>query len=206
MNAVRWLRCTLVWLVATALAAAVVAAVRRDVAALADGVGADLEQALLRVGSTVLVGCAAWAWLTTTAVVLQALRGAAGRPLRGVPQAWRRLVLLACGTALAAGLAAPATASADRGLAGLPLPDRATGGPAEPAASAETPDGALVVRPGDSLWALAAARLGPDATPVEVDRAWRVLYRLNRPVVGPDPDLIRPGQQLQLPTTPEETP
>lgn len=205
MNAARLLRCTLVWLAATALAAAVVAAVRKDVAALAHGVGPDLEQALLRVGSAVLVGCAVWAWLATTAVVLHALRGAAGRPLHGVPQAWRRLVLLACGTALAAGLAAPATASADRGLAGLPLPDRATGGPAEPAASAETPD-AVLVRPGDSLWALAAARLGPHASAAEVDRAWRVLYRLNRPVVGPDPDLIRPGQQLQLPTTPEETP
>jgi hypothetical protein len=205
----RPLRCTLVWLAATALAAATVGIVGADAAALGAGLGADLEQALVRSGSAVLVGCAAWGWLATTAVVLQAARGRAAHGVRGVPQAWRRLVLLACGTTLAAaGLGG--TASADNGLDGLPLPDRATDGapavapplaPARPAALDH-----LVVRPGDSLWTLAATRLGPHASADEIDRLWRRLYRLNRSALGPDPDLIRPGQQLRLPPPPQERP
>lgn len=198
-TSVRSLRCLAVWLMATAVAAAVVATVRSDAVALAGGPGADLEAALLRVGSAVLVGCAGWAWLATTVVVLDAARGRTGA-VRGVPRAWRRAVLLACGTALAAGVAA-APATADPGLGGLPLPDRADG-----AASAHVVAGAadVRVRPGDSLWALAADRLGPDASATEVDHAWRRLYRLNRSVVGPDPDLIHPGQQLRLPSPPQE--
>jgi nucleoid-associated protein YgaU len=208
----RPLRCTLVWLVSTVAAVLAAAVLHADVLALVSGPGADLESALLRCCSAVLLACCAWAWLATTTVVLQAARGQAGRRVPGVGASWRRLVLLACGTTLAAGLAVPA--SADPGLSGLPLPDRATGSAAPPAAAAPATPVALMppasptdpatVRPGDSLWDLAAAQLGPDASPAEVDRQWRRLYDLNRPVVGPDPDLIHPGQQLRLPAPPEE--
>jgi LysM repeat protein len=47
------------------------------------------------------------------------------------------------------------------------------------------------VRPGDTLSGIAAA-LG-------VRGGWQALYAANRPVIGPDPDLIRPGTTLAVP-------
>ncbi|PYI52548.1 LysM peptidoglycan-binding domain-containing protein [Paenibacillus flagellatus] len=49
------------------------------------------------------------------------------------------------------------------------------------------------VQPGDSLWAIAKLNLGNGAR-------WREIYDLNTGVIGPDPDLIRPGQELVMPT------
>jgi nucleoid-associated protein YgaU len=56
-----------------------------------------------------------------------------------------------------------------------------------------------VVRSGDTLWTLAERRLGPRATPARTVRAWPQWYAANHRVIGPDPDLIRPGQLLQAP-------
>jgi nucleoid-associated protein YgaU len=59
------------------------------------------------------------------------------------------------------------------------------------------------VRPGDSLWAIASHALlheGTAATDAAVAAEWPRWYAANRHVVGPDPDLIRPGQVLQPPT------
>jgi len=50
----------------------------------------------------------------------------------------------------------------------------------------------VTVVAGDTLWGLAARHLGDG-------RRWPEIYELNRAVVGPDPDLILPGQVLQLP-------
>ena len=66
--------------------------------------------------------------------------------------------------------------------------------------------GAVEVRPGDTLWAIAAAALaarGPTATPALADVAayWPRVYALNRAVIGPDPAVIEPGQRLRLPAT-----
>jgi LysM domain len=59
---------------------------------------------------------------------------------------------------------------------------------------------AHTVRPGDTLWGIAAAHLPPAArSPAAVDRSWRRVYDANRAVVGPDPDLIHPGTRLLLP-------
>ncbi|WP_244929512.1 LysM peptidoglycan-binding domain-containing protein [Nocardioides sp. W7] len=212
MNATcaRLLRCTLVWLASSIAAVLATAVLHADALALRGGPGPDLESALVRCCSAVLLGCAAWAWLATSTLVLQAARGRAGWAVPGVPASWRRLVLLACGTTLAAGLSVPA--SADPGLTGLPLPDRATGAatrpvpdPATRVSLAAPPAAPVTVRRGDSLWELAASQLGPSAAPAEVERHWRHLYALNRPVVGPDPDLIHPGQQLRLPAPPQES-
>ncbi|RKW71648.1 hypothetical protein DWQ67_02075 [Galactobacter caseinivorans] len=57
----------------------------------------------------------------------------------------------------------------------------------------------VVVRQGDSLWSIAQRRLGPDATAADIDREWRLWYRHNHAVIGPDPDLIHPGQLLRAP-------
>ncbi len=57
----------------------------------------------------------------------------------------------------------------------------------------------VVVRRGDSLWAIAARHLGPDASDDEIARAWPAWFEANRDVVGDDPDLLQPGQLLRAP-------
>lgn len=59
--------------------------------------------------------------------------------------------------------------------------------------------GTVRVAPGDSLWLLAAARLGPHATDCEIATYWPHWYALNRNVIGTDPSLIVPGQVLRVP-------
>ena len=150
-----------------------------------------------------VAGCA-WLWTVTTVVTAEAARGRAHRPFPGVPAPVRRVLLAACGVALAGGMAGPAPATPgelhqDRtGAAGaalvqgLPLPDRPTGalpGGARTSHRHLLPvSRVVVVRPGDTLWALAGQ-----------SPAWHRLYAHNRGVIGPDPDLIRPGQRLRLP-------
>lgn len=63
-------------------------------------------------------------------------------------------------------------------------------------ASAET---RIVVAPGDSLWRIAARWLGPGATDAQIAQAWPRWYAANRQLIGPDPNLIRPGQRLVPP-------
>ncbi len=58
----------------------------------------------------------------------------------------------------------------------------------------------VVVRRGDTLWSLAAASLGPSATAADISTTVRECHRLNAVVIGPDPDLILPGQLLRVPT------
>lgn len=57
----------------------------------------------------------------------------------------------------------------------------------------------VVVQAGDSLWRIAQRRLGPDATDADIDREWRLWYQHNRHIIGPQPDLIQPGQTLRPP-------
>ena len=59
------------------------------------------------------------------------------------------------------------------------------------------------VRPGDSLWLIAAHRLGPDASDADVAADWPRWYAANRAVIGDDPSLIEPGQVLQAPPAAE---
>jgi LysM repeat protein len=57
------------------------------------------------------------------------------------------------------------------------------------------------VRPGDSLWSIAAQHLPTSASQADVARAWPRWWRVNRDVVGSDPSIIRPGQVLRVPGT-----
>ncbi|MDQ0820202.1 hypothetical protein QFZ79_002496 [Arthrobacter sp. V4I6] len=59
----------------------------------------------------------------------------------------------------------------------------------------------VTVRAGDSLWSLAAARLGPLASDVDIAREWPRLYQANRAVIGESPHLLRPGQVLIHPAS-----
>jgi hypothetical protein len=61
------------------------------------------------------------------------------------------------------------------------------------------PAGEVVVRRGDTLWAIAARQLGPDATAADVAEEWPRWYAANRPVIGDNPDLILPGTILRPP-------
>jgi LysM repeat protein len=57
-----------------------------------------------------------------------------------------------------------------------------------------------VVRRGDTLWDIAARHLGPNATSVDISRAWPAWYAANRAVIGADPSVIRPGELLLAPS------
>jgi hypothetical protein len=160
----------------------------------------------------VLLGCATWAWLVTLVVLLEAVRAAGGAagpaPVadrrRGLPTAYRRVLLSACGLALTAGAATPALATP--GPIHLVPPAHvvqaalARAVPVVPSTtSVAHPSSAIVVRPGDSLWRLAAERLPADAGDETITQTWHRLYAANRDVIGPDPDRLEPGQRLSRP-------
>lgn len=189
--------------------------------------GLPLDEALLGLSAAVLACCAGWLVLLATAVILEAVIGAADRSPTGrpdgqpdsqpgrlgtlCPPTLRRMLLAGCGVALCAGISGPAVA--DSSLDGLPVPDRvmapSVGPAAVPAAipaavpaKAGTGDRESVrVRAGDTLWALAAQSLPQDASARRIAGRWREIYRMNAGHIGADPDLILPGTTLLLPTT-----
>lgn len=61
------------------------------------------------------------------------------------------------------------------------------------------PVGTVEVRHGDTLWGLAARHLGPDATDAQIAAEWPRWYAANASTIGPDPDLLLPGQVLVVP-------
>lgn len=79
------------------------------------------------------------------------------------------------------------------------IPDRPTEGAPTRYTDLQT---GRVVKPGDSLWALASDELGPDAGNSAVAARWPQWYSANRALIGPDPDLIHPGQKLHTPAAP----
>jgi len=171
-----------------------------------DSLGTDFDALLVRGAVVVLALATGWAVLVVLAVALEARTGGrvqlaerAGCPRR--VRAWLLAVFL-----VVLGWVAPAhasdTGSGDAGsstaaaLDGLPLPDRVTGSPS-----------ALVVRPDDSLWRI-ARRLHPHADARALAPVVAALYAANAAVIGPDPDLLQPGQRLLVdrPDTPSEAP
>ncbi len=113
---------------------------------------------------------------------------------RTCPRLLHRAVATCLGVAVATGVAWPALADPARSpdVTGLALPDRTTGA-AHPVAST------VVVRPGDSLWSIAAGLLVAGAPDAEVTAAWHRLHRTNLARIGADPDLILPGTRLVVP-------
>lgn len=100
---------------------------------------------------------------------------------------------------------AAAAPAPETGLGPLgPGPARAALAPADqpagaPGAARSTAE-AVMVRSGDTLWAIAAHHLGEDATAAAIDAEWRRWYSVNIQVIGDDPDLIQPGQRLVAPS------
>ena len=72
----------------------------------------------------------------------------------------------------------------------------------------DDPAGTTTVRPGDSLWLIAARRLGADRDTAHIAAAWPRWYVANRDVIGDDPNYIVPGQVLHppAPATRQESP
>ena len=66
----------------------------------------------------------------------------------------------------------------------------------------ESPQEGVVVLRGDTLWSIAASRLGPGATAAEITAEWHRGLAANRDVIGADPQLILPGQELLAPASP----
>lgn len=190
------------------LALAGVAAALRAMVATAGVAGRPAGDPALPVLSS--VETAAWAGVALccgwfAAAVLACARDLARHPSRPLPRAARDclrppivrtlLVVMVGGC-----LATPSPRLvADQGpgwavLDGLPLPGLPTGGPPS------TAERRVVVRPGDCLWTITAGLLGPGAHDAAVARAWPHLHRLNRSVIGADPDLLLPGTALRVPS------
>jgi hypothetical protein len=195
--------------------------------------GADPTEPLVALAALAAWALAAWLATTTVVVAAGALPGWAGAlsaafARRIAPVAVRRMVELTLGLTAVAGALGPAAASA----APLPAPvtapmtapatsqaspgygdaryaplDWPVGDPPpapRPQSRADrSADEPVLVRPGDSLWRLAATELEaatgsvPSAAAVAV--AWPHWWAANREAVGADPDLIRPGMKLSPP-------
>lgn len=166
------------------------------------------------------------AWLAATSLSMAAgrLPGAAGAladaaARRIAPHAMRRLVAAAIGAGVLAG---PAIAAADPAPApdvtvtwplstdpapppawpvdepeplGTPAPEPSPPSPPSP----NEATGSVLVRPGDTLWSIASAALGPDAPAADIAAAWPQWYRANAAAIGADPNLIQPGITLTAP-------
>lgn len=201
-----WIRSGALWCATTAAAAGVAWTTLPTLATSPEllSTGPEFTDLLVIVCAAAMAVAAGWLWAITTDVVVRVLRtgpGDGGVAVRR-PGALRAVLLAACGVVA---LGTPAAADdrppvAPSSLAGLPLPDRATSDAPLPDRADDGPR-QVRVRPGDSLWAIAEQRLGPRATVVEIVGYWHRIYDHNTDVIGPDPDLILPGQLLELPPT-----
>lgn len=152
-----------------------------------DLLSADLPTALSQLTAATLVVVGAWAALVGLL--------ASWRPTARVARALTPRVLRAALFTTVSGTLALSPTHADSDLDGLPFPDRGT--TVQPV-SAKT-SGDHVVQAGESLWAIAASALPPDAGAADVASASAAWYDANRTIIGPDPDVIHPGQQLRAP-------
>jgi nucleoid-associated protein YgaU len=199
---------------------------------LADTAGADTV--VLRVAG--LLAWAVWAWGAVGLLLTagSALPGVAGTLARGLlhvvlPAGARRAASLAlgigiglngtvvAGTVLAgpalAAVPVTAPAAADLGApewpTAVPAAPTATAAPAAPDWPASNPGQEHVVVRGDCLWRIAEAALPSGAgrpTDAEVAGAVRAWWSANAAVIGPDPDLVLPGQVLHAPASAVPTP
>lgn len=179
---------------------------------------------LLTVGTAVMAGLGSRAHARACAVTPRLARGLASA-LLGVSVLGCGLAA-AGPSAAAAG--PPVTVAADRGGTAGTAPARldrpvatVPGGwtPDRPAAAARRSDGGeaavrlvtaaphperavtdeVVVRRGDTLWDIAARHLGANPSAAEVAAEWPRWFAANRDLIGPDPDLLVPGQRLRPP-------
>jgi LysM repeat protein len=141
--------------------------------------------------------------------------------VRCSPALVRPLLTAALGTGMSVGLVtlpahadstlpAPQSAAVDRAVPGsldwpgVGVDPRLVVTTPRDTAQTQPQPGSVVVRRGDSLWSIAQRSLCRRSLPCgstdqTVAAAWPAWWAANRDVVGPDPDLIRPGQRLVSP-------
>ena len=103
--------------------------------------------------------------------------------------AWSALLMIMAAAGMSRSHPAQAETRIARSTTGITLAD--TVSVAAVSVRAVSPAMRYVVQPGDTLSGV-AARLA-------VRGGWAALYAANRPLIGPDPDVIRPGTVLVLP-------
>lgn len=86
---------------------------------------------------------------------------------------------------------------------GLLAPPAARPSADAPEAGGVTAGGAtaegIAVHAGDTLWDIAARYLGEGASDVDIALEWPRWFEANRALIGPNPNVLRPGQILQAP-------
>ena len=197
-----------------------------DAQRTADSAGA--EALVLAAAGLAAWGVWAWGALglvLTAGSAVPGVLGQAARALTGVvlPRAARRSAALALGIGLGVAgplagttlgvVSAPSAAAgttsatvpdwpADPGAAAAPVPGT-DAVPALPDWPAPPAAGDHVVVRGDCLWDIAAAhlsdQLGRTASAAETARATSAWWAANAAVIGPDPDVLLPGQVLRPP-------
>jgi hypothetical protein len=83
--------------------------------------------------------------------------------------------------------------------------------PAQPPAAPPAPPApvpqAYTIQPGDTLRGIATDHLPPgQRSEQDIQAYWKEIYRLNRSVLGPNPDLIHTGVELTIPPPPSALP
>jgi hypothetical protein len=186
------------------------------------------DHAVVALAGTAAWLAAVWLACGLLALAAAALPGAAGRvgqliSRRLLPRAARHLLAGSAGLGiLVAPVAAGASAHAGlehrspaRAATAIPSPSWPVDPPrpatvsapnwpsvpaqSEPPQRRRTPADEIRVRTGDSLWLIAAHRLGPHASPAHIAHEWPRWYAANRAEIGPDAELIHPGQVLHAP-------
>ncbi len=145
-----------------------------------------------------LVASLGWLVLLGAAALIETITAGRLRAMSwvGCPPVLRQALLAGLGAVLAnaPGSMAATPSREPAGPAGLlATPARPLGPP---------PTSRLLVRPGDTLWQLSAERMSARASAAEVCLAVQRLHHRNRGVIGPDPDLLLPGQRLVVPPRP----
>lgn len=201
--------------------------VLRDPQGVVDTDGPDAV--LLVLAGLVLVLLCTWAAVVVLLAMISAVRperGATSIWRRCAPSALRAplafllgagvLTMTACGqqaTAPRAESSTPPAYVASSDVFDWPMTEPATQSPApsgpveapvvevsaEPSSPGAPPAGTIAVQPGSCLWSIASEQLGPGASTGEIAHLVDEIYAVNADVIGPDPDLLRPGTQLSLP-------
>lgn len=188
-----------------------------------DGVDGVLAQVAGAAGWLLLL----WSAIGLSVTAAAALPGIAGRigsaiAGRTVPVAVRRVAAVALGLSLAGQSGTALAAAPSAGAAAVPVPGAAAHPTSDdvdwplpeppraaavdwplprtaPPAGPTRPEHVVVVRPGDTLWSIAAARLEPGASTAEIAAEWPRWYAANRRTVGPDPAHLEVGVRLRPP-------
>lgn len=173
--------------------------------------GMDFDRSLAAVATLLLVALSTWT-LACIGLSLASGKAAAVRVLARLitPRFARRALFLGAAGALAIvpaaaikdagrGPSEPARSVVSQSLDGLHLPDRPVGSAPTVQDRPKAHAHVVQVERGDALWSIAARDLSPGASYSEVTAATKLWHQANRAVVGPDPDLIFPHQQLTSP-------